>query len=212
MSDRMRQRAGWCGPLLRASAVIFVALALPASASADWLVTPFVGTTLGGSSNLLTLDPSSGNKKFTFGASFGWLSDGVLGVEASASHTPHFFESGSGSLVVTSGVSTLTGDVVAAVPQSITGYSLRPYLVAGVGLLHANSRDVIQFPDTTFDSNLLALNLGGGAIGMLSNRTGLRFEIRQYRNLSADTSATTTSGRSTRISFWRASIGVVLRY
>jgi len=29
-----------------------------------------VGTTLGGSTNLLTLDSSSGNKKFTFGASF----------------------------------------------------------------------------------------------------------------------------------------------
>jgi hypothetical protein len=183
--------------------------AFPAAASADWLLTPFVATTLGGSTNLLTLDQSSGNKKFTFGASFGWLSDGLLGVEASAAHTPHFFEGSSGSLVLTSGVTTVNGSVMVAVPQAITGYSLRPYLIGGIGLLHANSRDLIQF--ATFDSNLLALNLGGGAIGMVSNNSGLRFEVVQYRNVSVD-QTTTTSGRSTRISFWRASIGVVIRY
>ena len=209
MRDLVRQRDGHRGRLLRAFLLAWLALAVPAAASADWLVSPFVGTTLGGSTNLLTLDSSSGNKKFTFGASFGFLSDGLFGLEASAGHTPHFFEGSSGSLVLTSGVSTLTGDVIVAVPQSITGYSLRPFFVVGVGLLHANSRDLIQF--VSFDSNLLALNLGGGAIGMLSNRTGLRFEIRQYKNVSADSTAT-TSGMSTRISFWRASVGVVLRY
>ena len=104
----------------------------------------------------------------------------------------------------------MTGSVIAAVPQAITGYSLRPYFVGGVGLMHVNSRDIVEF--ATFDSNLLALNLGGGAIGMLSNRTGLRFDIRQYRNLRPDGSAMTTSGRSTRISFWRATVGVVIRY
>jgi hypothetical protein len=178
-------------------------------AHADFLFTPFVGTTFGGDTNLFTFGRTPGNKKFTFGASYAWLSDSVLGVEASAAHTPHFFESGSGSLFLTSGVTTLTGSVIAAVPQAITGYSLRPYLVVGVGLLHLARRDVAEFQ--TLDSNLLALNLGGGAIGMLSNRTGLQFELRHFRNLSFDDS-TTTSGQSTRISFWRATVGVVIRY
>lgn len=204
------RRAGPPAARLRTALLCVVLLLAARPAAADWLLTPFFGTTLGGQTNFLTLDRSAGNKKFTFGTSFGWLSDGVFGVEASAAHTPHFFESRSNTLVVSSGVSTLTGSVIAAVPQSITGYSLRPYIVGGVGLMRANSRDVVE--SATFDSNLLALNLGGGAIGMVSNRTGLRFEVRQYRNLSPDHSALTTSGRSTRISFWRATIGVVVRY
>ena len=138
------------------------------------------------------------------------MSDSIIGIEASASHTPHFFESGSGSLVLTSGVSTFTGSVIVAVPQAITGYSLRPYLLGGIGLLHVARRDIAQLE--TLDSNLLALNLGGGAIGMLSTRTGLQFELRHFLNLSPDDASTTTSGQSTRISFWRATVGVVIRY
>ena len=97
-------------------------------------------------------------------------------------------------------------------PQAITGYSLRPYAVAGVGLLHAGAEEAALQPFARFDANLLGLNLGGGAIGMLSNRTGVRFDVRNYRNLKPDNSATTTTSGSLRISFWRASFGVVVRY
>jgi hypothetical protein len=197
-------------PFVRVWLVGLALMLVAVPARADWLVTPFVGTTLAGSTNLLTFGRTAGDKKFTFGASYGWLSDGLLGIEATAAHTPHFFESGSASLVLTSGVSTATGSVIVAVPQAITGYSLRPYLLGGVGLLHLTRRDAIQFE--TLDSNVLALNLGGGAIGMLSNRTGVRFELRHVRNLSPDDSSTTTSGRSTRISFWTVTAGVVIRY
>jgi hypothetical protein len=195
---------------VRAPSLVLLCLLWATPAHADWLLTPFVGSTFGGSTNLLTFGRTPGDKKFTFGASFGWLSDSIIGVEASASHTPHFFEGGSGSLVLTSGVSTVTGSVIAAVPQSITGYSLRPYLLGGVGLLHVARRDIAQLE--TLDSNLLALNLGGGAIGMLNTRTGVDFEVRHFRNLSPDASSTTTSGQSTRISFWRFTVGVVIRY
>lgn len=199
------------GLAVRAACFAFLLLMAHATpARADWLLTPFVGTTFNGSTNLLTFGRTPGEHKFTFGASYGWLSDSILGVEASASHTPHFFESGSGSLILTSGVTTVTGSIIAAVPQAITGYSLRPYLLGGVGLLHVARRDIAQLE--TLDSNLLALTLGGGAIGMLNTRTGLEFEVRHFRNLSPDDSSTTTSGRSTRISFWRATVGVVIRY
>jgi hypothetical protein len=55
------------------------------------------------------------------------------------------------------------------------------------------------------------MNLGGGVIGMITPFTGVRFDLRQFRNLSPDGSATTTSG-STRLSFWRASAGFVIGY
>lgn len=194
---------------MRAALALAALLAFPALAAADWLVTPFVGTTLGGKTNLLILDPSAGSKKFTFGGSFALLTDGLLGLEFDTSHVPHFFEGSAGSLVLTSGVSTVSGSLIVAVPQAITGYSLRPYAVGGIGLLHAASRDVLQ--EFVVDSNLMGLSIGGGAIGMVSNRSGLRFELRHFRNVTPDDSNTTTAG-STRISFWRASVGVVFRY
>ncbi len=195
---------------MRAAALALAILACASPARADWLLTPFFATTFGGTNNLVTLDPGSGNKKLTFGASFGFLTDGIVGIEASAAHTPHFFESSVLSLATGSGVSTVDGSVIVAVPQAITGYSLRPYLISGVGMMHITRQDPLEIG--TFDSNLLALNIGGGAIGMLSNTSGVRFEVRQFRNLKPDDSNTTTSGRSTRISFWRASIGVVVRF
>ncbi len=173
-------------------------------------MTPFVGSAFGGSTNIIVLSPSVGDKKFTFGGSVSFLSDGLLGLEAEVAHTPHFFENSRGGLVLQSRVSTVTGSLIAAMPIAITGYSLRPYLVGGVGLLHASSHGLIDI--NSFDSDLLALTVGGGAIGFITNKTGVRFELRNIRNLSPDDSTVTTSGRSTRLSFWRASLGIVLRY
>ena len=196
---------------MRRSAALALAalLALPASAAADWLLTPFAATTFGASTNIL-LVTDTGNKKFNFGASFGLLTDGIVGLEASVGHIPHFFETSAGTnLVLTSGVTTLDGNVILAVPQAITGYSLRPYFVGGLGLIHATSRDIRNF--NPIDTNLLALNVGGGAIGMLSNNTGVRFELRKFKNVKSDDSTATLEG-STRISFWRASVGMVFRF
>jgi hypothetical protein len=195
---------------MRRLLALLLLVAAPSVAHADWIVAPFVGTTFGASTNILLIT-QAGNKKFNFGASFGVLSDGVFGLEASASHVPRFFETNSGTnLVLNSGITTLEGSVIVAVPQAITGYSLRPYLVSGVGLMHASSRDISLF--NSFDSNLLALNVGGGAIGMLSDRSGVRFEVRNFRNLKPDSSTTTLSGNSVRISFWRATVGVLFRF
>ena len=205
-----RSRVPVLGGFIRGAMLAVLALAAPAHASADWLLTPFVGSVFGGDTNIVLLSQSAGDKKFTFGGAFSLLSSGVLGAEAEVGHTPRFFSSSKGSLVLHSTVTTASGSLIAAVPIAITGYSLRPYVVGGVGLMHASSRDLIDF--ITFDRNLLALNLGGGAIGFLSNKTGVRFELRQFRNLTRDNVTTTNFGRSTRLSFWRATVGVVLRY
>jgi hypothetical protein len=72
-----------------------------------------------------------------------------------------------------------------------------------------SSEDQVQV--VSVDSNMLGLDIGGGAVGMLSDRTGVRFELRHYRNLEPDDSAETT-GLSSRISFWTANVGVVFRF
>lgn len=193
----------------RVLALAFLLL-LPARSQADWLITPFVGTTFSPSTNILFAS-QAGNKKFTFGGSYGFLTDGLLGIEASVAHIPRYFETRSGTnIFVSSGMTTLDGNFILAVPQAITGYSLRPYAVAGVGQMHAGAKGALN-QLASFDTDQLALNVGGGAIGMLSNRTGVRFDVRNYRNLKPDDSADTISG-SIRISFWRASFGVVIRY
>ena len=98
--------------------------------------------------------------------------------------------------------------MIVAVPRWITQESLRPYLVAGVGLLHAHLEDRGKVFNTT--SNLLGLDVGGGVIGLVSPRAGARFELRHVKNISKDDTAVTFG--STRLSFWRLSAGLVLRY
>ena len=179
-------------------------------AAADWLIIPHFGAVFGGDTTLVDLDQSAGAKKFTFGGSFDLLTDGILGVEADVGHSPHFFERGARTALITeSTVTTLMGNVIVAVPLAVTRESLRPYLVGGLGMMHASSNDVADI--FSFRSNLLGLSLGGGAIGLVTPRTGFRFDLRQFRSLSAEDAAPTTSGGA-RLSFWRASVGIVIRY
>ena len=65
---------------------------------------------------------------------------------------------------------TLTGNVIASLPLSVTRDSLRPYFTAGVGVLHAGGDDLANTTD--IDRNLLAVSVGGGAIGFLNARAG----------------------------------------
>jgi hypothetical protein len=91
----------------------------------------------------------------------------------------------------------------------VTRESLRPYLVGGVGLLQARSKHAFDlFP---VDRNFLAVQVGGGAIGLVSERTGLRFDLRHIKAASGTDGPFARPGIS-RLSFWRASVGVVLRY
>ncbi len=186
-------------------------LSHPMEASADWLFVPQLGAVFGGRTTIVDLDQGAGSKTLTLGGSVTWLSDGIVGLEADLGHTPHFFERGSSSqaLILDSTMTTLTGNVVVTVPLAVTRESLRPYVVGGLGLMHASSNDAVRI--FSFDSNLLAMNVGGGAIGFVTPFTGVRFDVRHFRNLSPDGTATTTSG-ATRLSFWRASVGVVIRY
>lgn len=180
----------------------------PAGAAADWLVTPFVGLKFAGDTNLVDLERAAGEKKLTLGGSVSLLGDGVLGLEVDVGYLPGFFERG-GGLVVRSHVTTLTGSAIIAAPLSLTRESLRPYFIGGLGLLQVRSDDVLNVFGV--DNNLLGLTLGGGALGFVTERVGLRFDVRHFRNLSDGDQPAVAFGK-TQLSFWRASIGVVLRY
>jgi hypothetical protein len=180
----------------------------PALAQSELLIIPFVGGKFAGHTSIAIGEPTVNQRKITFGVSTTVLTNGFLGVEADLEQVPQFFGPGISRTVSSSSVTTLTGNVVIAVPKAITQESLRPYIVSGLGLMRARVTTQAGLLDTR--SNLLGLDIGGGAIGFLSPRAGVRFELRHFKNLSNDSGAVTIGG--TRLSFWRLTAGLVLRY
>jgi opacity protein-like surface antigen len=195
-------------PRRLAAILLLFALAPPRAASADWFLTPFVGAKLKGQTNVVDLERGASNTKFTLGVSGAFLSEEVLGFEGEFGYYPRFFErSGGSELIARSNVATLSGNVLVAVPKFVTRDSLRPYAVAGLGLIHVGIDDVLGI--LPVDTNLLGLNVGGGVMGRLTDRTSMRFEVRHFRNIDRESSGVPGFG-ATRVSFWRVSLGVAL--
>ena len=185
--------------------VLFCSLTLPAHA--DYIFTPTFGAAFGASTAFLDLDSGTDSTHLIFGGSAGWLSGGLLGVEGDFSYAPRFFEHDQ-QVVIASSLVTVTGNVIVAAPLRVTGYSLRPYLIGGLGLIHSGI--TYQAPLDPIADYSFGMNIGAGAIGLLTPRAGLRFELRHVRTFSSDINdATGESGA--RLSYWRATIGVLIR-
>lgn len=179
-------------------------------AHADYLFVPFVGSTFAGNTAFLNLEQGAGAAQVVFGGSASWLSSGILGVEGEFAYAPHFFErDNEGGQIVKSDEMTISGSVIVAVPLSVTDYSLRPYAIGGLGLMHSG---ITYFGDAfdPVDDNSLGVNFGAGAIGFVTQRTGVRFEVRHFRTLDRQRNLA-TGELSTLLSFWRFTVGVVIR-
>jgi hypothetical protein len=184
----------------------------PPPAAADWYFTPYLGYDFRASTTLIgDLEHNGANRtKMTLGVSGAWI-DGIFGVEADYAHVPRFFENPDARrLLLNSHVQTLTGNFMLVAPLALTRESLRPYLVVGAGWMDAAAEDLQHtFP---VDTNMTAFSVGGGAIGMLGNFTGVRFDLRRFTNLDRDTPSGNALAGSARLSFWRATVGLTLRY
>lgn len=194
----------------RLAAVMALCLSAGASeARADWLIMPFIGNSFAPETTFLVPSEPAG-RKLTLGTAVALLSDGFLGLEAEFAHTPRFFEGDDPrELVLTSRVTAITGSIILAVPLAVTRESLRPYVVGGIGLLQARSSVAAGvFP---LEQDLLGVNIGAGAIGLVSERTGFRFDLRHIKAASGADGPLARPGLS-RLSFWRGTVGVVLRY
>jgi opacity protein-like surface antigen len=179
----------------------------PAQATADWLLSPFAGVRFGADSTFVTGFQGTERNKFTWGSSFGLLTDRGIGFEGEFAWVPGFFENE--GLTPRSRVITLMGNVIVSTPSTVASYGLRPYLVGGVGLLHARAgRELID----SVNSNLFGIDVGGGAIGPLTPRTSVRFDLRYFRNISNDEEATVIGDEGAQLSFWRASLGLTFRF
>ena len=195
--------------LFRVAVLLAAGLAGSSSAArADILVTPFVGKTYGASNPTLAAEPLD-TQKWLVGGMAGWLGPSVFGAELDFGYAPRFFQSDRLLNRPGSNVTTLMGNVLVTLPLSVTRDSLRPYLSAGAGLLHASADDFANANE--LDRNVLALSIGGGAIGFLSERAGVRFDVRRIRSASSAVDIA-TGEIEPRLGFWRITFGVALRY
>ena len=214
-----RPRAGCRGRGARRAVLAFWAVAAwagaPLPAFADLYFSPFVALKFGGETTLIDPDLVAGSsetgdkaRKFTWGGGVMWLGTGLLGFEGEVAVTPGYFK-GDQQLVQSSRVTTVLANVVIAAPLTLTRESLRPYASAGWGLMRASSD--AGDPALSFTRNLSAFNVGGGAIGILSRRTGVRWDVRYLRGTGSAEGGGTLLGGSARLSYWRASMAVVIR-
>lgn len=184
---------------------------VPVSAAAEWHLVPMVGITTLGSTSIFDPEEGSGRTHGNLGGAVSWLSSGLFGVEALATWTPSFFAGEPGALDVkpvevnSSRALSLMGNFVVTLPQRWTEYGLRPFVSAGLGLMHARHDDIV-FP---VEVNVRGFNVGGGAVGFLTRRVGLRFDVRYHSTLNP--SEDTPSFGSGHLRYVTGSIGLVFR-
>ena len=190
---------------------------LPAPARADWHLTPFLGLTFKGDTTLVDWESAVPNVHWTFGGVVTLTGGGPLGVEGLISYTPGFFQQDNPPAVdgvvppdiVHSRALAIMGNVVLTTPRRWNEYGLRPFVSGGIGLLNASATDALDLIPVS--ANLLGYNVGGGAVGFLNERTGLRFDLRYFSNLKPSDDPEMALGR-VHLSYWTGSVGVVFRF
>jgi len=194
--------------------------AAPRTASADWVITPFVGWNFGGSAdvNNAIAGTSFSNQfehKINYGVSVAQMGAGILGWEADFGYSPNFFETGTASnnafdFTNDSNVTTLTGNIIAGAPIGGHGGSIRPYAVGGVGLVRTNVQDAGGFFDVS-TKNDFGFDLGAGVMGYFAQNIGIRGDVRYFRSFNGSNDNATGLGLSA-FHFWRGSVGVSFKF
>jgi opacity protein-like surface antigen len=91
-----------------------------------------------------------------------------------------------------------------------SGPGIRPYVLAGAGLLR---RDLDFDTLDTVSRNDWGYTLGGGVMGYFSDRVGLRADLRYFRNFEVDDfELDDVDVEQGTFNFGRASIGVLFRF
>ncbi len=189
---------------------------LPASASADWLFTPYLGANFGG--NAVFSDFNDFDDEFErrvdFGASLGWMGAGIIGAELDFGYSPNFFEDTVGTANFEFGdsnVTTLMGNLLVGAPfGGQTGPGFRPYGSGGLGLIRSQISGMTLFND--LDTNDVGVNVGGGVHGFFSDNVGLRGDLRYFRSLQDNEPDGNLDLGLSGFDFWRGTVGVTFRW
>ncbi len=168
-----------------------------------------VGLTFSGNTSLVDVEQATDKTHRNFGGSVALLGGGILGVETIFVWTPGFFQRGDLEVIDSSRSIAWMGNLMVTTPRHLTEYSLRPFASGGFGLLRASATPVDPrgFP---IQENLVGFNVGGGAVGFLSRRTGIRFDLRYYSTVRSSDEGGVAIGRA-HLRYMTASVGVVFR-
>jgi opacity protein-like surface antigen len=178
--------------------ILMLASAVPARA--DVLLTPFLGVTFGG---------DTPNEQVNFGASVAFLGGGIFGLEVDAALTPNFFDSDDDSVPLEdSNVSTFMANLMVAAPSE--GPGIRPYGSGGIGLIRTKVTSVDNLFD--FNENSFGVNIGGGIIGQMNERVGIRGDVRYFRSIQDSEEGDDIDLDLGGFNFWRGSLGVTFRF
>ena len=198
---------------------ILAALALaatPGRASADWLFTPFIGANFGGKANFGDFNDFDDEfeRRVNFGASLGWMGNGIVGAEVDFGWSPNFFENTVGDSNFAFGdsnVTTLMGNLIVGAPiGGQSGPGLRPYASGGVGLIRSRVDGGDFFDD--LNTNDFGFNVGAGVHGFFSDSVGIRGDIRYFRSLQDNEPDDEFDLAVSDFDFWRATVGVTFRF
>jgi hypothetical protein len=179
----------------------------PAVAHADWLFTPHLGTSFGGS--------SAGN--FTYGATIGWMGAGIVGWETELAFTPDIIDvednldfDNDDVDILDDKATTLMFNAIVGVPFGGTSDSgFRPFFSGGLGWFRARiESDEFLFDE---DTDKFGFNLGGGAMGYFGN-VGIRGDVRYYQTLSDENFSDVLNLEIGDYSYWRGTVGVTFRW
>jgi opacity protein-like surface antigen len=205
--------------LVTAGLAAAASVAAPTNASADWIVTPFIGWNFKGAADINDGGFSVENKfeqKLDYGVSLAAMGAGAIGFEVDFGYSPNFFESSPDSnngfdFTDDSNVTTLMANAIVGIPiGGQHGASIRPYFVGGVGLIRSSVQDVDQFFDVT-TKNDFGFDVGAGIMGFFTTNIGIRGDVRYFRSFSGSEDNITGIGVSD-FNFWRGSIGASFKF
>jgi hypothetical protein len=181
-----------------------------------WTVTGFVGSNFGGNT---AVDPST-----SFGGQLAYLWRGVIGGEAIADFAPSF-SLNNVFLTENPRTNAYMGNLIFAMPLGGSG-QWQPYVSGGAGSISLRTVVITALLPTatgpivagtsTNDNFKFGWDVGGGLMGF-HGMIGFRADARYYKADTSRTNQTTLSGAFTDalltgLDFWRANIGVAVRW
>jgi hypothetical protein len=201
-------------PILALAWAVLVGTSLPATA--DTLFTPFLGANMNGAISSPIGSLTGDASRTTFGGSLAVMGGGVFGIEADAGYTPRFFGTdvqvgGAAVSLARNSVITAMLNLTVGVPiEGGSGVGLRPYAVAGIGLIRQQLEAGSGLVDVT--SHDFGYDVGGGAILFVGRHVGIRGDIRYFSTTGNNPFASLVELREGSFHFTRASVGLTLRY
>jgi hypothetical protein len=174
--------------------------------AADRQIRPFAGVTFGGATPFPDIETAAGKPHPAIGVGAVFLGE-LFGADFEVADVPGFLESGDKHLVLSSRVTTVCGNFVLAAPHRLTEYTLRPYIIAGGGLMRI--RETTSLGASDLSDVVPTFDLGVGAVAFVTSRAGVSWDVRRFQSFR---DASLPTGFGDHLSYWRATMAAVIRY